>query len=70
MAIVVDIIAVMKLPVLTTCKETIKSRGLCERPQRSISHKANTSASIKLLCIFDQLREQYFVDTTICFQFI
>ena len=67
MATVVDIIAVMKL--LTTCKETSKSRGLCERLQSSISEvtkliQAPQSKYSKLQCIFDQLRVQYFVDTT------
>ena len=65
MATVVDIIAVMKL--LTTCKETIKSRGLCERLQSSINEvtkliQAPQSKYSKLQCIFDQLSKQYFVD--------
>ena len=67
MATVADIIAAMKL--LTTCKETIKSRGLCERLQSSITEvtklmRAPQSKYSKLQYIFDQLRERYFVDMT------
>ena len=65
MAGVVEIIGVVKL--LTTCKETSKSRGLCERLQGSIDDvkeliQAPQSKYAQLNCIFDQLREHYFVD--------
>lgn len=67
MAKVVDIIGIIKL--LTTCKETSKSRGLCERLQSSINQvkeliQAPQSKYANLNFIFDQLREQYFVDMT------
>ena len=61
MAEVVDIISAVKL--LTTCKETSKSHGLCERLQSNIDEvKELIQAPQSLNCIFDQLREQYFVD--------
>ena len=62
MATVVDIIAAIKL--LTTCKETSKSRGLRERLQISIDEVTELiqSKHTKLNCVFDQLRKHYFVD--------
>ena len=61
----VDIISAIKL--LTTCKETNKSRGLCERLQSNIDEvkeliQAPQSKYSRLNYIFDQLREQYLVD--------